>query len=318
MSEKILFGNNVGYRINSYVLKKKIIDYLLDHVEEYKLTDTQIKEESNLLDIKNNKFYLSPNIVGDDYIFISVKLNDCYYVCLIEKKSLDFKNFNKINIISVKIRLKLKSYDGCIFEGRIVNLGGCCAFIISKPHLLFGKNNEETDLISMLNQTEEFVNESYIIDSNMTTILFKMNKIYEVGSIDSFVNEIMKNSKFKFSSLDFIKDDLTKTYRYYFTNQDIEEKYTYVYGKLINVDVVELFAYDKDEKLRRIDIANVPNIKTSKICNEYVSSKDFSVLYCKFDYRFKKWTPLEIILNENQEVDKYEHITNLMLDVISH
>lgn len=318
MSEKIQFGNNVGYRINNYVLKTKILEYLLNNVDRFKFNVNNISEEANLLDIKNNNFLFCPNIVGDDYIFISVKLKDCYHACLIEKKTIDFNNFNKINVISVKIRLKMDAYEGCIFEGRIVNLGGCCAFIVSKPHMLYGEILEENNVKSNLNKINKFIKESYIIDSNMNTILFKIAQILDIDELESFVNETMQNSKFKFSSIDFINNDLTKTYRYYFSNQDIDNKYSYLYGKLINVDVIELFSYDKSGKLRRVGIANVPNIKTSKMCNKFVSSKDFSKLYCNFNYRFKKWTPLEIIIDESQEMTSYEDICNKMLDVISH
>lgn len=317
MSEKILFGNNVGYKINNYVIKKQIIDYLLNNVDQFKLKVNNITEENNLLDIKNNNFLISPNIVGDDYIFICKKLKDKFYVCLIEKKTIDFKNFNKINMISVKIRLKLKSYEGCIFDGRIVNLGGCCAFIVTKPFMLYGKVIE-CNFNNYLDTLKEFINDSYIIDPNMNCILFKINKFYQVNEVNILVNEVIPKSNFKFSSLDFINSDMSSTYRYYFTNQDNDLKYAYLYGKLINTDVVELFTYDCENKLRRIGIANIPNVHTSKICNEYVSSKDFTVIYCKFDYRFKKWTPLELDLDNKKDLDSYEDVTNMMLDVISH
>ncbi len=219
MSEKILFGNSVGYRINNYVIKKQIIDYLLNNVDQFKLKVNNITEENNLLDIKNNNFLISPNIVGDDYIFICKKLKDKFFVCLIEKKTIDFKNFNKINIISVKIRLKLKSYEGCIFDGIIVNLGGCCAFIVSKPHMLYGKVID-FNFNNYMDVLKEFINDSYIIDPNMNCILFKINKFYETNEINILVNEVIPKSNFKFSSLDFISSDMSNTYRYYFTTQD--------------------------------------------------------------------------------------------------
>ena len=54
MSEKILFGNNVGYKITNYVIKKQIIDYLLNNVDQFKLISNNITEENKMLDIKNN------------------------------------------------------------------------------------------------------------------------------------------------------------------------------------------------------------------------------------------------------------------------
>ena len=86
MSNKILFGNNVGYKINNYLFKKKIINYLQSNVDNYKFNYNTITSEDDLLTIKNNSYIVIPNIVGDDYIFISVKLQDMFYVVLIEKK----------------------------------------------------------------------------------------------------------------------------------------------------------------------------------------------------------------------------------------
>ena len=84
MSSKILFANNVGYKINNYLLKKKIINYLDSNVDNHKLIDNIILNEEHLLTIKNSSYVAIPNIVGEDYIFISVKLQDIYYVILIE------------------------------------------------------------------------------------------------------------------------------------------------------------------------------------------------------------------------------------------
>ena len=138
MNSKILFANSVGYKINNYLIKKKVIDYLQNNVDIYKIKNNFILDENDLLTIKNENLSILPNIVGDDYIFVSIKHNGMYYAVLVEKNTLDFEdtNYNNLNIISIKIRLANKTYDGTIFDGRIVNLGGCCAFIINKIYKL--------------------------------------------------------------------------------------------------------------------------------------------------------------------------------------
>ena len=320
MSSKILFGNSVGYKINNYLIKKKIIDYLQNNVDLFRLENNLILNEDDLLKIKNEEYVIIPNIVGEDFIFISIKINESYFVVLIEKKTLnDFKNinYNNLNIINIQIRLKIDTYNGTIFDGRIVNLGGCCAFIINKIYMLNGNNliNKKIDEIYKL--AEDFISESYVIDPNMNTILFKLNKIYELSEINMLVNEKIPNSKFEFSSLDFIDSKCNKTFRYYYTNQDYENKTATMYGKLINVDVVELFSKDENDKIKRIGIAHIPDIKTSQICNQYLSTSKLTSIKCKLNYRFKKWVPEEIFL-ENKDICSYEEITNKMLDVISH
>ena len=79
MSNKILFGNNVGYKVSNYIFKKNIINYIESQVDKFKLINRTIREEDDLLKIKNNSYVAVPNIVGDDYLFVAVKLQDIYY-----------------------------------------------------------------------------------------------------------------------------------------------------------------------------------------------------------------------------------------------
>jgi hypothetical protein len=320
MSSKILFGNSVGYKINNYLTKKKIIDYLQNNVDVFRLDNNLILNEEDLLKIKNEEYVVIPNIVGEDFIFIAIKINESYFVVLIEKKTLnDFKNinYNNLNIIYIQIRLKIETYKGTIFDGRIVNLGGCCAFIINKIYILNGDNLVNKKIDEVYKLAENFISESYVIDPNMNTILFKLNKIYKLNEINMLVNEKIPNSKYEFSSIDFIDCFCNKTFRYYYTNQDYDIKTATMYGKLINVDVIELFSKDENDKIKRIGIAHIPDIKTSQICNQYISTSKLTPIKCKLNYRFKKWVPEEIFL-ENKDICSYEDITNKMLDVISH
>jgi len=320
MSNKIIFGNNVGYKINNYILKKQIIKYLESNIDSFKLCDNIIIEEENLLTIKNDSYVVIPNIVGDDYIFIAVKLQDIFYVILIEKKTLQNMkniNYNELNMISIRIRLSIDVYKGTIFDGRIVNLGGCSAFIINKIYKINGDDMIDNTIYETYKLAENFIDESYIIDSNMNSILFKLNKIYELNELDKLVNEKIPNSKFKFSSIDFIASDVSKTFRHYYTNQDYETKQAVMFGKLINTDVIELFSTDENNKIKRVGIAHIPDIKTSIICNNHISESELSLLKCKLDYRFKKWVPQEINL-ESIEVTEYNEIINMMMNVISH
>ena len=226
-------------------------------------------------------------------------------------------NYNELNMISIRIRLSSEVYNGTIFDGRIVNLGGCSGFIINKIYKLYGNDTQNNTIYETYQDMEKFIEESYIVDSNMNSILFKLNRIYELDELDKLINEKIPNSKFKFSSIDFIASDLSRTFRYYYSNQDIEIKEATMYGKLISTDVIELFSKDDHDKIKRIGIAHIPDIKTSRMCNEHISNSDLSILKCKLDYRFKKWIPHEICC-EDIEVTNFTNITNMMVDIISH
>ena len=318
MSKKVIIGSNVGYEILKYDIKSKIFNYLVESVSKSKLESNLIKNECNLNDLLDNNYNILPNIVGEDYIFICKKLNDKYYVVLVEKNSFDLSNinFNKINIISLKIRLNLKSYDGTIFEGRLVNLGGTNVFIINKVFMLDGSRLDNLALDDIYEKTNEFIDNSYILDTNMNSILFKLNRVYKIYEFDDLLSNKLKSSKYKFSSIDFVKSNFENTYRLYFSNQDYNSNFVNILGKLIDIDVIELYAKDNMNKIRRIGIAHIPDINTSLLCNKFISKNELSNLRCKFNFKFKKWVPLKVINEKYFECAKYEDINNYMCNII--
>lgn len=318
MSKKVIIGSNVGYEILKYDIKSKIFNYLVESVNKSKLESNLIRNECNLNELLDNDYSILPNIVGEDYIFICKKLNDKYYVVLVEKNSFDLSNinFNKINIISLKIRLNLKSYDGTIFEGRLVNLGGTNVFIINKVFMLDGSKLDNLALDDIYEKTNEFIDNSYILDTNMNSILFKLNRVYKIYEFDDLLSNKLKSSKYKFSSIDFVKSNFENTYRLYFSNQDYNSNFVNILGKLIDIDVIELYAKDNMNKIRRIGIAHIPDINTSLLCNKFISKNELSNLRCKFNFKFKKWVPLKVINEKYFECAKYEDINNYMCNII--
>lgn len=319
MSKKIEIGSNIGYEIIKYDIKSKIFNYFVKNVSKDKINNNLIKTEIDLNNLIDNSYYILPNIVGVDYIFLCKKLNEKYYVVLIEKNSFDLNNinFNKINIISLKIRLNLKCYDGTIFDGRLVNLGGSNVFIINKVLMLNGDKLNNFDIENIYERTNDFIDNSYIIDSNMNSVLFKLNRLYKLYEFEDLINIRLKNSKYKFSSIDFIKNNFSDSYRLYFSNQDSKSNFVNIFGKLIDIDVVELFTKDVMNKIRRIGIAHIPDISTSFLCNKYISNNQLCNLRCKFNFKFKKWVPLKVINEKNYECTKYEEVIKYMSNIIS-
>lgn len=320
MSNKIIVGSSVGYEISKYDVKSKIFNYLINNVNDYKLNNNFLRSKDNLNELLDEDYKILPNIVGEDYIFLCKRLNDKYYVVLIEKNSLDLDNinFNKINIISLKIRLNCKCYDGTIFDGRLVNLGGVNVYIINKVFMLYGNKLDGLNLDDKFDKVNEFIDNSCIIDSNMNSVLFKLNRLYNINEFDDLVSDKLVSSKYKFSSIDFVKSDFSKSYRLYFSNQDSKSNYVNILGKLIDVDVVELFTKDNINKMKRIGIAHIPDISTSLLCNKYISNNELCNLRCKFNFRFKKWIPLEIINDKKFTCTKYEEVIDYMSSIISY
>ncbi len=154
-----------------------------------------------------------------------------------------------------------------------------------------------------------------LLDNNYS-ILFKLNRVYKIHEFDDLLSNKLKSSKYKFSSIDFVKSNFENTYRLYFSNQDYSSNFVNILGKLIDIDVIELYAKDNMNKIRRIGIAHIPDINTSLLCNKFISKNELSNLRCKFNFKFKKWVPLKVINEKYFECAKYEDINNYMCNII--
>lgn len=319
MNDKIEFGNNVGYKINDYSTKKKILDFLLNNIEPFNFKYNNIHDEKTLLKIKNTQYFVSPNISGDNYIFIATKINGIYYNVLVNKSFInDIKNinYNNVIILSIKIRLCTNTYNGTIFDGKIVNLGGCSVFLINDCMMLYGQNLLENIITERFQKTNTFLDKSYIIDNNMNVIDFRLNKLSKIDDIKDLVYNRMKKSKYRFDSLIFTPKINNDKYIYNLTNiSEISLEKT-MYGKNIDTDVIELYTKDQENQLRRIGIAHIPTIKCSKICTEHISDK-FTIIKCKLNTNFKKWEPIEIYMDNNIAITPYEEIKEIMMNFVA-
>ena len=62
----------------------------------------------------------------------------------------------------------------------------------------------------------------------------------------------------------------------------------------INTDVFNLFCLENSKK-KKIGIAHIPNINTSKIFNKY---DEEIIVKCWLNTKFNKWVPYEILEND--------------------
>lgn len=319
MTDKLEFGNNVGYKINDYLTKKKIIDFLLNNVEEYNFNYKVIKEESHLMKLKNVQYYVTPNIAGDNYLFVCKKINNIFYNVIIKKKTLgnlENINYNDIIMLSIKVRMSSNTYNGSIFDGKIVNLGGCSVFIINDAYMLYGKDIMNDNIIKRHEKVNSFLDESYIIDNNMNVIDFRLNKLNEISDIKDLVYNRMKKSTYNFDSIAFLPKNKDDKFIFYLNNKHNMILEKNMLGKKIDIDVIELYTKDEDEDIRRIGIAHIPTTKCSKICARHITDK-LTPIKCRLNPNFKKWEPIEIYIDDKVNIDSFEDIKQIMMNVVA-
>ena len=110
----------------SNIIKQIIIKYIYDKIELIKYKFLQITDSSNILDLKNSKYYISPNYGGIPSLLIFLKHNDEYHCYLVDRRSLSFKgmcnenntNFiiNTVRMTKINISVDIRFYDGSIFD----------------------------------------------------------------------------------------------------------------------------------------------------------------------------------------------------------
>lgn len=319
MTEKLEFGNNVGYKINDYLTKKKILDFLLNNVEEYNFNYQVINNESHLMKLKNLQYFVTPNIAGDNYLFVCKKINNIYYNVIIKKKTLgnlENINYNNIIMLSLKVRMSTSTYNGTIFDGKIVNLGGCSVFIINDAYMLYGQDLLEDNLDKRHEKVNKFLDESYIIDNNMNVVDFRLNKLNDISDIKDLVYNRMDKSVYNFDSIAFLPKVKDQKYIFYFNNKHSYIMEKNMLGKKIDVDVIELFTKDVEDDTRRVGIAHIPTTKCSKICAQHITDR-LTPIKCRLNPSFKKWEPIEIYIDDNIKIDSYEDIKEIMMNVVA-
>lgn len=295
-----MFTNiEIGELINNINFKKEIIEYLLQSVDINSLNCNEITNLNYLEDIINNNYKIIKNYFGEDYIFVSKKIKDMYIICIIELCNFKNIDYNNLKIYSLKCILSKKSFNGNIFSCRLIKEKNKSIFYINKIYFLFGVKNEFNNLENFdLKKIDIFT-----ISNNSKIIEFKICDFYLKNELDNLLKEE------NISSLDFINN--FKIYRLYINNFDKIGNEIIIFGKLIDTDIVELFTYNKLNNLQRLNIAHIPDIKTSHFINSLQENKLFK-FKVKYDRNFNKFIPLNICSDTNDKYTLFEDINTFI------
>ena len=117
--ENIDFSNNNLNKINDFKIKRILLDYLCNEVNNIYLQEKVIDEKNLLKNIKskNYKAFYIPN--SNNYILLLKEINNIYYSVLI-KNNFDINseniNFNKLEIYHLNIHFSQKYFNGTIIN----------------------------------------------------------------------------------------------------------------------------------------------------------------------------------------------------------
>jgi len=327
-TKRINIGNNktsIGDIILNFDIKKTVITYLYDQISSYNDNYKIIDLEEDLIHLKNNKYYVSSNYSGFNYILMFTSINDIDLCLLIDKKTLKYNqdniNYNDLRIISIKLRVKHSSYlnNGTIFDGKILKSGSDTLFLITNCFVLEGKYMMDYELKQRLDIVGEFLNTGFIKDNNMNPFDIKITKLYTYNEINEIVDKINKNNnKYNICGLMFSPQMKGNIYYYLMEKYNNLSTETNIMGnfiikKEIIPDVYSLYLKDNNTT-KRIGIAEIPTAEISHFCKYLCKNPtDEIIMKCQYSQKFHRWIPIEKV---NNEADEYNIIIHRMNNVM--
>ena len=190
--------NNYTSENNEINIKKYILNYVYDKIslKEYKFQI--IKTPADIFDIKNNKYYITPNYGGMPFLLIFIKLNNINYCYLIDRRTLSFEkhklNINSVSLIKVDIQDNDILYDGSIFDCCIIDplLNNKKQIIILDTFYFCGNNFLTMNYLKKNLLIMQYCELNLINDNN--SIIFYNIKIFEFSQINILFNEYIKEN----------------------------------------------------------------------------------------------------------------------------
>lgn len=294
-----------NHNLNNPEVKMCILKYLRSKIN----SNTKfypITKQSDLTVIRDDSYIVCPRLNGTRIWIIFFHVGANYYAVYFPKKN-QFIGSNSnpnlysdinpehIGIFAINIDAHPDIYKGTVMEGIDYKYNDECYLIVDEIYYLEGQNQ-------LLKPKDD-----------------RLNKLLVIQNQDKFT---MKN-KFRLCVSNFYyknKSDITILYDKIRSNPDIQEIifYPMIYGRPIytytildsdlkddvinvsnfkmhrpeNADVYKLFDLNTGKK---IGIAYIPDIETSKKCKEWFKKKSIKklIVKCKLDCEKDKWIPLE-------------------------
>jgi hypothetical protein len=317
--------------LNLEETKSDILSFIYDKLDLAQYKFKFAKQEDDLKQLKDGKYYLSPNYNGINCLLIFVKIKEKFYSCLIDRRSLSY-NFNKIIIEDIKftpvnVRLDMGIYkttiiDGILLHGTTPNRKKM--FMINDMYWFRGENFTYENMTHKMMNIKPYLDKFYKRDNTVNNIEFMVNELYELNKISELTKEIIPNMKIlkHIRGITFYpeKSGTKIIYNYDITGyfpktEEIVEKTNFLKDiKLSNnlnavfemrntdvSDVYELYLLKKMNingrkvaKSKLYDIAYIPTAECSSFCKKLFDNNKKVLMNCKFYPKRNKWEPTKI------------------------
>lgn len=331
MIKKIPFGTDEGLLITDFSIKKKVLEYLYNSLNLSKHRFIMLNTVNKLEFLKETEHYVSPSFKGFNYFLIFMTIEGKKYCIAIDRRKLSYHqeqlDLKTVFMVKVNVKTTENVFNGTIFDGKLIESSGKFIFLIQDCFYLMGKKILDMEMKEKMVHLDNILKLHFMENNVCTNFSFKINKLWSYNELEDLIRNIIPNCSISCNGLVFypklsgifiihIEKKVDKVNIETSQGQMVESKsYDLIYNF---VDYLKLrtYSYEKGNKTRkfwlsktiipdvynisekengeRIDIAHIPNIKISHMCNETIKDDAFVRFNCVYHTKFKKWIPVSL------------------------
>ena len=331
MSKKISFGSEEGYLITDFSIKQKIIDHLYNSINLSKHRFIMLNNVSKLEFLKENEHYVSPSFKGFNYFLIFMMIDGKKFCVAIDRRKLSYHkdqlDLKTVFMVRIVVKVNDTIFNGSIFDGKLIESSKKYIFLIQDCFYLMGKKILDMEMEDKMVHLDNILKIHFSEQTICNNFSFKLNKLCRYDGLENLIKQVIPNCGItsfglvffpKYSGISIIhiekkneKVDIdsnqtqvvdSKTYELIYNFVDYLKTRTYSYEKgaktrkfwLSKSNIPDVYNISEKENGDRVDIAHIPNIKISHLCNEKVLEDKPARFNCVYHTKFKKWIPVNV------------------------
>ena len=186
------------------------------------------------------------------------------------------------------MRVPQTFYYGTIMDGIYFKIDNCKYFVIMDVYQFKGENQILKNRLSRLYNLDKNLKKVSVSES--VSICVCKNYDLEIDLLKQMIDTIKINPQIR--ELYFYPDDNgNKIYNYVIKDSDLQDNWKMQLFKIYKTNRVDVYEIKQDGMNH---ILYIPDIETSKMCQQWFKKNKTVNAYCKYNETHNKWIPVEL------------------------